>query len=111
MKKLFKNYNLELNKNEKKILTTFCKQMLRQTSMDEKYYRENRVFNSVLDKLSEGGENVKLTKDEFTRLKFNIQQNIDFIQKQYDSSWFLKKWLLKSILAQYKSLYNNHFDQ
>lgn len=111
MKKLFKNYNMELSSNERKILSTFCKQMLRQTSMDEKLYRETKVFNTVLDKLSESNDSVKLTKDEFTRLKFNIKQNIEYIQKQYDSSWFIKKWILKSMLGQYKSLYNNHFDQ
>ena len=30
MKKLFTNYNFEFNKNEKKLISSFCKQALKQ---------------------------------------------------------------------------------
>jgi hypothetical protein len=109
MKKLFTNYNLELDKNEKKILTTFLKQSLKQTQTDEKFFGESRAFASVLDKLASGTDPVKLTKDERTRVKFQLEQNLKHLQKQSDKGWFLKKWLYKSMLTQYSSLLEKHF--
>lgn len=108
-KKLFKNYSYSFDSNETKILTTFCKQVLKQLSSDEKYYREIKVFQSILEKLQEGNEETKLTKDESTRLSLNLKENVKNIEKQVDKSWFVKKWLLKSMLKQYKSILLTHF--
>ncbi len=44
MKKLFTNYNFEFDKNEKKLLTTFCKQTLNQVEGDDKFFGESRSF-------------------------------------------------------------------
>jgi len=109
MKKLFSNYNFEFNKNEKKLITSFCKQALKQMSDDKQYFGEVKAFNSILEKLNEDTEVVKLTKDEKIRLTNNIKQNVDYLKKQMDKSWFIKKWLMKSLYNQYVDIYKNHF--
>lgn len=109
MKKLFTNYNFEFNKNEKKLISTFCKQALKQIGSDSQRFAETKVFNSIVEKLKTGSDTIKFTKDEKIRLSNNLKQNIDYIKKQMDKSWFLKKWLMKSLHKQYSSLYENHF--
>jgi hypothetical protein len=109
MKKLFTNYNFEFNKNEKKLLSSFCKQALKQVGSDDKYFGEVKAFNSILEKLNGNEESIKLTKDEKIRLTNNIKQNIDYLKKQMDKSWFLKKWLMKSLYNQYIDIHENHF--
>lgn len=109
MKKLFTNYNFEFNKNEKKLISSFCKQAIKQMGSDNQYFGEVKAFNSILEKLNENAESIKLTKDEKIRLTNNIKQNIDYLKKQMDKSWFLKKWLMKSLYNQYADIYENHF--
>ena len=109
MKKLFTNYNFEFDKNERKLISSFCKQALKQLGDDNQHFGEIKAFNSVIEKLNTDSETVKLTKDEKIRLSNNLKQNIDYIKKQMDKSWFLKKWLMKSLYNQYSSLYQNHF--
>lgn len=109
MKKLFTNYRFNFSKNEKKILSTFCKQTLKQIEGDTKYYAESKAFSSILEKLSTDEDEVKLTKDERTRLVFSVEQNVEFIKKEIKKAWFLKKWLYKSMLVQYQSLLDNQF--
>ena len=50
MKKLFANYNFEFDKNEKKLLTNFCKQALKQVSGDNRFFAEEKAFNSIIRK-------------------------------------------------------------
>jgi len=109
MKKLFANYNFEFDKNERKLISSFCKQALKQLGDNNQHYGEIKAFNSVIEKLNTEAETVKLTKDEKIRLSNNLKQNIDYIKKQMDKSWFIKKWLMKSLYNQYSSLYQNHF--
>ena len=109
MKKLFTNYNFEFNKNERKLISSFCKQAIKQMGSDNQYFGEVKAFNSILEKLNENAESIKLTKDEKIRLTNNIKQNIDYLKKQMDKSWFLKKWLMKSLYNQYADIYENHF--
>ena len=109
MKKLFTNYNFEFDKNERKLLTTFSKQVLKQISGDERYFAETRAFNSILDKLSSSSDSVKLTKDERTRLLNQLNENVKFLKKESASSWFIKKWIYKSMLKQYEGILENHF--
>ncbi|HUX93495.1 MAG TPA: hypothetical protein VMV36_06770 [Ignavibacteriaceae bacterium] len=109
MKKLFTNYNFEFNKNEKKILKTFCNQNLKQIQGDNKYFAEIKVFNSLLEKLASDSEIIKLTKDERTRLKFSIEKNVEFLEKEMKKSWFLKRWLYRSMYTQYENILDNHF--
>lgn len=109
MKKLFTNYNFNFEKNEKKLLSTFCKQTLKQVQGDSKFYAEEKAFNSILTKLNGNEETVKFTKDERTRLKYQLEQNIDFIKKEMKKSWFIKKWLYKSMLKQYENIHETHF--
>ena len=109
MKKLFTNYNFEFTKNEKKLISSFCKQALKQMSNDNQYFGEVKAFNSILEKLNSNSELVKLTKDEKIRLTNNIKQNVDYLKKQMDKSWFFKKWILNSLYKQYVDIYDNHF--
>lgn len=109
MKKLFTNYNFEFNKNEKKILKTFCNQNLKQIQGDNKYFAEIKVFTSLLEKLDSGVEVIKLTKDERTRLKFSIEKNVEFLEKEMKKSWIIKRWLYRSMYTQYVSILDNNF--
>jgi hypothetical protein len=61
MKKLFTNYNFEFNKNEKKLLTTFIKQSLKQIEGDNKFFAETKAFNSSW-KIKYGRDEVKFTR-------------------------------------------------
>ena len=109
MKKLFTNYNFEFNKIERKLISTFCRQSLKQISGDSKFFQEERALRSIIDKLNNDSETVKLTKDERTRLKFQLEQNVKFLFKQLSKSWFFKKWLYRSMLNQYEAILENHF--
>lgn len=109
MKKLFQNYNYEFNKNEKKLLSSFCKQSIKQMEGNNQFFAELKAFNSILDKLSSGEESIKFTKDEKTKLTFQLKQNIKYIEKEIENSWFLKKWMMRSLLKQYDSLLETHF--
>ncbi|NWG29146.1 MAG: hypothetical protein HXY48_11510 [Ignavibacteriaceae bacterium] len=109
MKKLFTNLNFEFNKNEKKLLSSFCKQALKQMGSEDKYFGERRAFNSILEKLNADTGTIKLTKDEKIRLTNTIKQNIDYLKKEMGKSGFLKKWLMKSLYKQYTDIYDNHF--
>ena len=108
MKKLFQNYNFDFTKNEKKLLNTFCKQSLKQMDGDNRFYSELKALNSILDKLGQEGS-IKLTKDEKTRLTYQLKQNTEQIEKQMSKSWFIKKWLMKSLYTQYNNLLETHF--
>jgi S-adenosylmethionine:tRNA-ribosyltransferase-isomerase (queuine synthetase) len=109
MKKLFTNYNFDFSSNEIKLLTTFCKQTLKQTEGDNKYFAESKAFASILNKLQTSEEIVKLTKDEKTRLVHQLKQNTDFLESKMKKSWFFKKWLYKSLYNQYQGIIDNHF--
>jgi hypothetical protein len=109
MKKLFTNYNFEFDKNERKLLTTFSKQVLKQVEGDNRYFAESKAFNSILDKLSASADSVKLTKDERTRLLNQLNENVKFLKKETASSWFIKKWIYGSMLKQYEGIIENHF--
>lgn len=109
MKKLFQNYKYEFTKNEKKLLSSFCKQSLKQMEGNNQYFAETKAFNSILTKINSGDETIKLTKDEKTRLTFQMKQNVDHIQKQMNNSWFIKKWMMSSLYNQYNNLLNTHF--
>ena len=109
MKKLFTNYNFEFDKNEKKLLSNFCKQALKQVSGDSRFFAEEKAFTSIIEKLNKGDEVVKFTKDEKVRLTHQLKQNSEFMKKEMKKSWFLKKWLYKSLFKQYDSLLEKHF--
>lgn len=110
MKKLFTNYSFEFDKNEKKLLATFCKQTLKQTESDSKFFAESKAFNSILEKLKTNSDIVKLTKDERTRFKHQLTENVKFLKKESTRSWFFKKFLYKSMIKQYDNILNKHFN-
>ena len=109
-KKLFQNYQYEFDKNDKKVLASFSKQALKQMEGDDRYIREERLFNSIIQKLNSPDNQVKFTKEEKTKLTFQLSENIKYLQKKVDSSWFLTKWFYKNMLNQYNnilSIFNN----
>jgi len=108
MKKLFQNYNYEFTKNERKLLSSFCKQSLKQMEGNNQYFSERKAFNSILNKIAADDNTVKLTKDEKTRLTFQIKQNVEYLGKEMKNSWFIKKWMIKSLYNQYTSLLDTH---
>jgi hypothetical protein len=108
-KPLFKNYSFQLDKNERKILTTFCKTMLKQMTADERFYADLKSFNSIIDKLNEGSDEIKLTKDEKTKLVFRLKENVDHMKKQASKGFFIRRWFYKSAYSQYDKLLQNHF--
>jgi len=108
-KPLFKNYSYQFDKNEKKILLQFCKTIQKQMAADERFYNDLRTFNSIIDKINEGVDEIKLTKDEKTKLVFRLKENVDHMKKQINKGFFLKRWLYKSAYNQYKNLFETHF--
>ena len=109
MKKLFTNYNFEFSKDEKKLLTTFCKQTLKQVEGDNRYFAEAKSFNSLLKKLSGSEDAIKLTKEELTKLKFQLEYNVKYLNDQISKSWFIKKWMYRSMVSQYENILETHF--
>lgn len=109
MKKLFTNYNFEFDKNEKKLLATFCKQTLKQIEDDNKFFAETRAFNSILEKLNGSSESVKLTKEERTRLVHQLTENVKFLKKDLPKVGFIKKFFYKSMIKQYDNILEKHF--
>jgi hypothetical protein len=109
MKKLFNNYNFQFDKNDKKLLKTYCSQVLKQISGNPKLFSEEKAFNSILQKLNSNESTIKFTKDEKTKLTYQLKQNIDFLSKEMKKGWFIRRWIYKSLYNQYNNLFEKHF--
>lgn len=109
MKKLFSNYNFEFDKNERKILKTYCTQVLKQISGNPKFFLEQRVFSSIISKLNSNDTVIKFTKEEKTKLTHQLKTNLDYISKEMKKGWFIKKWIYKSLFKQYNNLIEKYF--
>lgn len=103
-KKLFQNYEFEFDKNENKIILSFAKQAVKQMETDDRLAKEVRIFNSVISKLNSNKDKVKLTKEEKTKLLFQLNENVKHLQSKVDKAWFLTKWFYKNMLNQYQSI-------
>ncbi|MBN1638728.1 MAG: hypothetical protein JW866_07165 [Ignavibacteriales bacterium] len=110
-KQLFQNYNFSFNKNDRKVLLTFCKQALRQMTGQDEFYNEVRIFNSIVDKLNTQTGEVKFTKDEKNRLVFNLKENVKNFEKELKRTKFIKKWLIKSALKNYNAILQKYFSE
>ncbi len=108
MKKLFSNHTFEFDKNERKILKSYCSQLLKQISGNSKFFSEEKAFNSIIEKLNSTEKIIKLTKDEKTKLSNQLRQNIDHLAKEMKNGWFLRKWIYKSLYNQYNNLFEKH---
>jgi len=100
-RKLFKNYEFEFDTNQKKVLTSFVKQSSKQMATDDRLVKEVRIFDSIVNKLETSDEKIKFTKDEKTKLVFQLKENIKHLEKTMDKAWFMKKWFYKSMYNQY----------
>jgi len=109
-KKLFQNYTFSFDSNEIKVLNSFCKQAVNQMSRDEKFDQDVKIFNSILDKINSGQDEIKFTKIEKTRLNLQLKENRKYLKKKMDESWIIKKWFFKTMYNQYNSLLENHFE-
>ncbi len=109
-KKLFQNYTFEFDKNEKKVLISFCNQAIKQMQGDERFFKDIKAFDSIIKKLESDKNPVKLTKDEKTKLVFQLKENVKYFRKEMDKSWFIKKWLMKNMYNQYTNLLTKHFE-
>ena len=107
--KAFRNYNFEFDKNEKKILTNFSKQVLKQLEGDNRFLNETKSFNSIISKLGESSETIKFTKDEYFKLVNQLKENLKFLKPKAEKGFFIKRWLYKSVYLQYKNLVETHF--
>lgn len=105
-KKLFQNYEYEFDKNETKVISSFAKQAFKQMETDDRLVREVKVFGSIISKLESGADKIKFTKEEKTKLVFQLNENLKHLQKKADSAWFLTKWFYKNMLNQYNSIVN-----
>ena len=108
-KKLFQNYKFEFDKNEAKIITSFCKQASNQMMSDDRFANDVRAFNSIMEKISNDPNDVKLSKDEKTRLVRQLRENVKYIEKEMSRTNFIKRWLMNSMHKQYTSLLTKHF--
>jgi hypothetical protein len=109
-KKLFKNYSFTFDKNERKVLTTFCKQALKQMYGNPELAKQAAIFDSILKKLESENEEVKLTKNEKYVLTASLKENVKFLKDKTENGSFFTKWFYKSVLRQYESLVSNHFE-
>jgi len=110
MKTLFKNYNYSFEKNDAKIISTFCKQAIKQMSTDERFSSDIKAYQSIISKIDTNAAEVKLTKDEKFRLVKQMEENIKHYKKEINHSWFIKKWLYKSMLKQYNLILSKYFE-
>ena len=110
MKKLFKNYSYQFDKNEAKIISSFCKQAINQMGTDQNFHGDVKAFNSIMKKVAQDPTEVKFTKDEKVRLVRQLKENVKFIKKTMDNSWIIKKWFYRTMYNQYNNLLNTHFD-
>lgn len=104
MKKLFKNYEFEFDNNQKKIITTFSKQAIKQMETDDRFIRDVNIFKSIIEKFNSTSDLVKLTKEEKTRLTFQLKENTKHLENKIKSSWFITKWFYKNMLKQYNNI-------
>ena len=109
-KKLFKNYNFTFDKNERKVLITFCKQVLKQLYGNPDHAKQAAIFDSILKKLESGDEEIKLTKNETYVLSTSIKENVKFLGEKLKNSSFITKWFYKSVYKQYVNLLEKHFE-
>jgi hypothetical protein len=103
-KKLFQNYEYEFDKNEAKVLSSFSKQAVKQMETDDRLVREVKIFNSIIQKLEGYQDKIKFTKEEKTKLSFQLNENIKHLQSKVDKAWFLTKWFYKNMLNQYNNI-------
>jgi hypothetical protein len=47
---------------------------------------------------------IKFTKEEKTKLTFQINENVKYLSKKIESSWFLTKWFYKNMFNQYQNI-------
>lgn len=103
-KKLFQNYEFELDKNEKKVLSNFAKQALKQFEVNDKSIREARIFSSIIAKLNSSEEKVKFTKEEKTNLTYQLNNNLTHLKKKADNAWLITKWFYRNMVNQYQNI-------
>lgn len=109
MAKPFKNYRFEFDKNEKKILTTFLNQMLKQYGGNAQAALDEKLVRSSVDKINSDEPSVTFTKNEFTVLQKNLEYNVKFMEERAAKANFFIRWFYNIMAKQYRVLFNTHF--
>ncbi|MBN8545636.1 MAG: hypothetical protein J0L60_05805 [Ignavibacteria bacterium] len=112
MKIALRNYTLDIEKSDKKVLTQFVKQAVKQTSGSQEVgmVKQNRIFSTILDKINES-DSVKFTKDEYFTLKNMVVANHNHLKKQISKAGFFKKFFFSSLEKQYGKLLTKYFQE
>ncbi|MEI7811377.1 MAG: hypothetical protein WCJ01_03020 [Ignavibacteria bacterium] len=76
---------------------------------DQRFAQDVKALTSVIDKINTQSENVKFTKDEQMRLTVQLKENVKFLKKKADKSWFLVRWFHKSLYNQYNNILITYF--
>lgn len=110
MKIALRNYNLDFDKTDKKVVLQFVKQAVKQTegSQDVNMVKQNRLLSAILEKVS-SADSVKFTKDEYFALKNMIVANQQHLKKQLAKAGFFKRFFFKSLEGQYSKLVSKYF--
>ena len=108
MAKGFRNYNFEFDKNEKKFLVSLCNKVVKEVQGKKDYYKIERAFAGMLEKLNSGEDTVKLTKDEYIQMSMNLRENVKFMNNKMKNTWFLMRWIYKSMVMQYSNIYEKY---
>ncbi len=113
MKLQFRNYNFKFDKVERKFLIQYCKQTLNQLPEKQEYLHIARIFESILNKLtnSTDDQEVKFTKEELTKFEFTLKENLKLLNNQFKKAGFFKRWFLKPVIKQYSAIIEKHFNQ
>ena len=70
---------------------------------------KQRYLIHFISKLSGSEDVIKLTKEERTKLKYQLEENVKYLDDQMKKSWFIKKWMYRSMVSQYEGILENHF--
>jgi len=110
MKIALRNYTLDFDKTDKKVVLQFVKQAVKQTegSQDVNMVKQNRLLSTILEKVS-SSDSVKFTKDEYFALKNMIAGQHLHLKKQIAKAGFFKKFFLKQLEGQYSKLVSKYF--
>ncbi|MBK8943702.1 MAG: hypothetical protein IPM32_00390 [Ignavibacteriae bacterium] len=71
---------------------------------DDRFIRDVNIFKSIIEKFNSTSDLVKLTKEEKTRLTFQLKENTKHLENKIKSSWFITKWFYKNMLKQYNNI-------
>jgi hypothetical protein len=101
--------SFDFDNGETKLLSTLVNESLKQVAGAGANPQVKQAV-SLLEKISyklqkfKGGR-INFTRHEFDFMKKAISENLVSINKQMNDTWFGKRWLMKIMYKQYKSIH------